>query len=51
MTRDISKLNEIFDKYGMDNGFEEMMSRKFVELDALIMVCQPFIHSACQKNT
>ena len=41
MTRDISKLNEIFDKYGMDKGFKEMMSKKLIELDALIMVCQP----------
>ena len=41
MIRDISKLNEIYDKYEMDKGFEYMMNKKFLEIDALLMVCQP----------
>ena len=41
MTRDISKLNEIFDKYDMNPGFEEMMRKKLIEIDALIMISQP----------
>ena len=41
MTRDIAKLNEIFDKYGMNSGFKEMMRKKFIEIDALIMTSQP----------
>ena len=41
MTRDIAKINEIFDKYGMNPGFKEMMRKKFIEIDALVMVCQP----------
>jgi hypothetical protein len=41
MTRDIVKINEIFDKYGMNPGFKEMMRKKFIEIDALVMVCQP----------
>lgn len=49
MTRDISKLNEIFDKYGMDKGFKRMMSKKFNELDALIMVCQPLSFAHIKK--
>jgi hypothetical protein len=41
ITVDISKLPEIYDKYGMDSGFGEMLDKKFVELDALIFVSQP----------
>jgi len=41
MTRDIAKINEIYDKYGMSEGFNEMLSRKNIELDALNSACQP----------
>jgi len=41
MTRDLAKINEIFDKYGMTPGFEEMIRKKLIEIDALVMVCQP----------
>ena len=41
MTRDITKLDEIYNKYEMDEGFKEMMNKKFVELDALIFASQP----------
>jgi hypothetical protein len=41
MTRDITKINEIFDKYEMSEGFKEMLSKKFTEIDALTFVCQP----------
>ena len=41
MSRDITKINEIFDKFGMSGGFSEMLKKKKLELDALISVCQP----------
>ena len=41
MTRDITKINEIYDEYGMSEGFSEMLSKKFIELDALNSACQP----------
>jgi hypothetical protein len=41
MTRDIAKLNEIYDKYEMNDGFKEMMRKKLNEIDALSQTCQP----------
>ncbi|MDD5596419.1 MAG: hypothetical protein PHV82_00655 [Victivallaceae bacterium] len=41
ITVDITKLPEIYDKYGMDAGFGEMLDKKLVELDALTYVSQP----------
>lgn len=49
MTRDISKLNEIYDKYEMSIGFKEMIRRKLNELDALILTCQPLSRKVVEK--
>jgi hypothetical protein len=41
MERDISRINEIYDRFEMSPSFIEMIENKCKELDALLYVCQP----------
>jgi len=49
MIRDISRLDVIYLKYDMNEGFKEMMNKKFVELDALIFASQPLAKKSLEK--
>ncbi|MDD5698103.1 MAG: hypothetical protein PHH77_05755 [Victivallaceae bacterium] len=49
MVRDISKITEIYDRYGMSTGFSEMLDGKFRELEGLIQVSQPLCSVSLEK--
>ncbi|MBU8902551.1 MAG: hypothetical protein KOO69_07410, partial [Victivallales bacterium] len=49
LTRDISRLDEIFDDYGMSLEFREMMRKKFNEIGELSRVCQPLSRDSIEE--